>query len=47
MCLDLAGLEIERMPLLNMLAMYGSKAPEVIAIIDCTGHMVDGGKKRC
>ena len=36
---------IKRMPLLNMLAMCGSKPPAVIAILDCTGHMVDGGKK--
>ncbi len=39
------GATIKRMPLLNMLAMCGSKPPAVIAILDCTGHMVDGGKK--
>ncbi len=38
------GATIKRMPLLNMLAMCGSKPPAVIAILDCTGHMVDGGK---
>ncbi len=39
------GATIKTMPLLNMLAMCGSMPPAVIAILDCTGHMVDGGKK--
>ncbi len=39
------GATIKRMPLLNMLAMCGSKPPAVIVILDCTGHMVDSGKK--
>ncbi len=39
------GATIKRMPLLNMLAMCGSKPPAVIAILDCTDHMVDGEKK--
>ncbi len=28
-----------------MLTMCGSKPPSVVAIFDCTGHMVDSGKK--
>ncbi len=38
------GATIKRMPLLNMLAMCGSKPPAVIVILDCTGHMMDGEK---
>ncbi len=38
------GTKIKRTSLLNMLAMCRSKPPAVIAILDCTGHMVDGGK---
>ncbi len=33
------------MSLINMLVMCGDKPPAVISIFDCTGHMVDGGKK--
>ncbi len=39
------GITIKRMPFLNMLAMCRSKPPAVIAILNCTGDMVDGGKK--
>lgn len=30
---------------INKLVMYGDKLPGAISICDCTGHMVDGGKK--
>ncbi len=32
------------MPILDILAMCGSKPPAVIGILDCTGHMMDGEK---
>ncbi len=39
------GATIKKMPLINMLVMCGDKPPAVISICDCTGHMVEGGKK--
>ncbi len=33
------------MPLINKLLMYCDKLQAVISICDCTGHMIDGGKK--
>ncbi len=39
------GATIKRMPLLNILVMCWSNPSSVIAILDCIGHMVDGGKK--
>ncbi len=36
---------IKRMPLLIMLAICGSKPQAVIAILDCTYHMVNARKK--
>ncbi len=39
------GATINRVSLLNMLVMCGSNPPAVITILDCTGHMMDGGEK--
>ena len=36
---------IGRAPLANILGRNGACAPIVVAIIDCTNHMVDSGKK--
>ncbi len=39
------GATIERMSLLIMFTICKSKPPSVTAILDCTGHLVDGVKK--
>ena len=39
------GATIKRAPLINCLAMCGNSPPVVVAIDDCSEHMVDGGKK--
>lgn len=39
------GATIKRMPLLNILGMCGNTLPTTVAVVDCTVHMQDGGKK--
>ncbi len=39
------GVTIIKIPLINMLAMCGNKPPAVISICNCTGHMINSGKK--
>ena len=39
------GAAIFRMPLANIPVMCGDVPPTVVDIHDCTGHMVEGGKK--
>jgi hypothetical protein len=39
------GATIKRMPLLNILGLCSNTPPITIAIVDCTNHMQDGGKK--
>jgi hypothetical protein len=39
------GATIKRMPLLNILGLCGTTPPITIAIVDCTNHMQEGGKK--
>ena len=39
------GATIKRMPLLNILGLCGTTPPMTIAIVDCTNHMQEGGKK--
>ncbi len=41
MCLGLAGLEMMQ----SMLAMCEFTSQSIIAVLDCTGHTVDGEKK--
>jgi hypothetical protein len=39
------GATIKNMPLLNILGLCGNTPPITIAIVDCTDHMQEGGKK--
>jgi len=39
------GATIDRMPLVSILAMFGTSSPVTVGIIDCTTHMAEGGKK--
>ncbi len=36
---------VNRMPLMNVLAMSGTSSPVTVGIMDCTTHMAEGGNK--